>query len=304
MAPRSSWKGFLKLSLVSVPVKAYTANATGSEIRLNQLHEECNSRIQYKKRCPIHGEISNDEIVSGYEYSKGSYVVVDPSELDKLRTENDKSVNIDGFISPDSIDPAYFSGRTYYLIPDGPVGQKPYSLMRQVMYDENLYAISRTVIAGKEQLVLVRPVGKCLAMSVISYESKVKNVTAFEDEIEDQDLVAAELKLTKTLVDATLVENFDLGKYEDQYTQKLTQLIEAKVAGQEIVAAPDPEEPKIVNLMEALKQSVANAQVESTGTGKAAKTAKKASKKKATKKKISKKLSPSAQPKKRAKKSG
>ncbi|MEM7164806.1 MAG: Ku protein [Planctomycetota bacterium] len=302
MAPRSSWKGFLKLSLVSVPVKAYTANATGADIRLNQLHEECNSRIQYKKRCPIHGEVANDEIVSGYEYAKGNYVVVDPGELDKLRTENDKSVNIDGFIAPDEIDPAYFSGRTYYLIPDGPVGQKPYSLMRQVMYDENLYAISRTVIAGKEQLVLVRPVGKCLAMSVISYDSKVKNVTAFEDEIEDQDLPAAELKLTKTLVDATLVENFDLGKYEDQYTQKLTQLIEAKVAGQEIVAAPDPEEPKIVNLMDALKQSVANAQVES----KSGKTAKKATKKKASKKKISKKLSPSEKPKKttRAKKSG
>src|SRR5947209_12151689 len=116
MAPRSTWKGFLRINLVSVPVKAYTATASGGgEVRLNQLHKECHSRINYKKTCPIHGEVPNDEIVSGYEYSKGQYVVVDTAELDKLRTEDDKAIKIDTFVAPDAVDPVYYTGKTYYL---------------------------------------------------------------------------------------------------------------------------------------------------------------------------------------------
>src|SRR3954462_2533912 len=102
MAARSTWKGYLKLSLVSVPVKAYTAASSGGEIRLNQLHNSCHSRINYKKTCPIHGEIPNDEIVSGYEYSKDQYVIIDTDELDKLRSEDDKAVKIEAFIKPDA----------------------------------------------------------------------------------------------------------------------------------------------------------------------------------------------------------
>src|SRR5438067_12967292 len=130
MPARPAWKGFLKLSLVSLPVKAYTVTASeGGQIRLNQLHAECHSRINYKKTCPIHGEVSNDQIVSGFEYSKGQYVIVDPEELDKLRTEDEKSINIQTFIAEDAVDPMYYSGKTYYLVPDGPVGQKAYSVV-------------------------------------------------------------------------------------------------------------------------------------------------------------------------------
>src|SRR5262245_56523505 len=105
MAARHLWSGFLKLSLVTVPVKAYTASDSGGEIHLNQLHAECNSRIQYKKTCPIHGEVTDDQIVSGYEYEKGQYVTIDPEELDRLRTPADKMIGIDAFVSPDTIDP-------------------------------------------------------------------------------------------------------------------------------------------------------------------------------------------------------
>src|SRR5258705_541845 len=128
MALRTSWKGFLKLSLVSVPVKAYTATtSSGTEIRLNQLHADCNSRINYKKTCPLHGEVSGDQIVSGYEYSKGQYVIVDTDELEKLRTEDDKAITIDTFIKSGTLDPIYSTGKSYYLVPDGPVAQKPYA---------------------------------------------------------------------------------------------------------------------------------------------------------------------------------
>jgi DNA end-binding protein Ku len=264
MAPRSTWKGFLKLSLVSVPVKAYTATASSSsEIHLNQLHAECNSRINYKKTCPIHGEVSNDEIVSGYEYAKGQYVVVDTAELDKLRTEDEKAINIDTFISPDSLDPVYYSGKSYYLVPDGPVGQKPYSVLHQGMMEQKRFAVAQMVMHGKEQVVLLRPMNGLLGMSLLAYEHQITKPATFEDDIVKTEAAPEELKLVKTLIDAQYQKKFDLSRYKDTYTEKLTKLIEAKVAGQEIVAPPVHEQAQIINLMDALRQSVA--QVKKTG---------------------------------------
>lgn len=261
MAARSSWKGFLKLSLVSVPVKAYTANASGSsEIRLNQLHAECHSRINYKKTCPIHGEVPSDQIVSGYEYSKGQYVVVDTDELEKLRTEDDKAVNIDTFITPDELDPVYSSGRTYYLVPDGPVAQKSYVVLQKAMVELDRYAVARVVMHGKEQVVWLRPMDGLLSMTILNYENEVAKPSAFEEEIVKPAIEADELKLAKTLIEASTSKKLDFAKYKDLYTEKLTQLVEAKVAGKEIVAAPVHEHAQIINLMDALRQSVAKAQ--------------------------------------------
>src|SRR6267378_4980235 len=156
MAARSTWKGYLKNNLVSVPVKAYTANASGGgEVRLNQLHKECNSRINYKKTCPIHGEVSGDQIVSGYEYSKGQYVIVDTEELEKLRTEDDKAITIDTFIPSGTLDPIYSTGKSYYLVPDGPVAQKPYAVLHHGMVELKRQALAQVVMHGKEQTVLV-----------------------------------------------------------------------------------------------------------------------------------------------------
>src|ERR1043166_82144 len=129
----AAWKGYLKTSLVAVAVRAYTATETGATVSFHQLHGECHSRINYKKTCPIHGEVPNDEIVSGYEYSKDQYVIIDTDELDKLRSEDDKAVKIDSFIKRDAVDPIYFNGKDYYLVPEGPVGQKAYSVIYQGM---------------------------------------------------------------------------------------------------------------------------------------------------------------------------
>ena len=256
MAARSSWKGYLKLSLVSVPVKAFTATATSAQVRLNQLHEECHSRIKYQKVCPVHGEVAADEIVSGYEFAKGQYVVVDTDELEKLRTESDKSVSVDCFVSADEVDPVYHSGRTYYLVPDGPVGQKPYALLRDSMAEENLHGVARVVISKKEQLVLLRPVDGLIGMTVLSYAPQVKSASAFEDELVDMEANADELALTKQLMSALVKDEFDLTDYKDEYTEKLTELIEAKVEGKELVSPAAEEAPAVINLMDALKASV------------------------------------------------
>lgn len=260
MAPRSSWKGFIKLSLVSVPVKAYTASVTSGEIRLNQLHEECKNRVKYQKTCPVHGEISNDEIVSGYEFSKGQYVVIDLDELSKLRKQGDKSINVSGFIDPSEIDVSYYSGRSYFLVPDGPVGQKPYALLHDGMVESNVYAFAQIIIAGRENLILVRPSEGMLVMNVVTHHAKVKQPSAFADEIVETAIDKEERALAKTLIEASRIKEFDFASYKDEYVENLSTLIQSKVEGREIVAVTDPEEPQIINLMEALKASVAKAQ--------------------------------------------
>ena len=264
---RTSWKGFLKLSLISVPVKAFTANDSAGEIHLNQLHKECNSRVKYVKVCPEHGELKSEDIVSGYEHSKDAYVVVDPDELDKLRTKTDRAVSIDGFVPADAIDATYFAGKTHYLLPDGVAGARPYALLRDGMRDNQVHAIAQVVMSGREQLVLVRPKGKLLVLTGLHYPQRVRKADDFESEVEDIAFKKEEIALTNTLIAASKVEDFDLQRYQDQYVTKLKKLITIKVEGKEVVQAPDHEEPKILNLMDALKKSVAEAQARLAGGG-------------------------------------
>jgi DNA end-binding protein Ku len=270
---RTSWKGFLKLSLISVPVKAFTANETSGEVHLNQLHKDCNSRVRYQKVCPEHGELKSEDIVSGYEHSKDAYVVVDPEDLDKLRTKADRAVAIDGFVPQEAIDGMYFAGKAHYLLPDGVAGARPYALLRDGMKDNGVCAIAQVVMAGREQLVMLRPKGKLLVMTGLHYPARVRKASDFESEVEDVSFKKEEIALTNTLIAASKIEDFDLDKYQDQYVTKLKQLITIKVEGKEVVQAPDHEEPKILNLMDALKKSVAEAQAKLAGGGEPAGTA-------------------------------
>ena len=260
MASRSVWSGFVRFSLVSVPVKAYTAAATGGGgISLNQLHAACSSRIRYTKTCPVHGEVKNDEIVSGYEFDDGQYVIVNPEEIEKLRKPSEKAIDIKAFLPPDQIDARYFSGKNWILAPNGPVAVKPYALLYKTLQEQDLVAFAQVVIGGKEQILLLRPVSDLLVGSYLCYSSEVKNLSEFKDEAPKVDVSPDEMKLAKTLTEAMTVKDFDLSQYKDDYTEKLTQLIQAKVEGKEIVAPPAEEEPQVINLMDALKQSLEQA---------------------------------------------
>jgi DNA end-binding protein Ku len=258
MPPRYSWKGFIRLSLVTIPVRSYNAVETSQEIHLHQLHKPpCYSRIRYKKACPIHGEVSKDDIVSGYEYAKDQYVVVEPDEMDKLYRESDKAITIDGFIPPDAIDPTYFTGRTNYLVPDGSPGQKPYQLLQKAMSDEDLTAMCRVVLHGREEVLLLRPVDRLLVMTMLNYGEEVRKPGDFEEELTATQAEEDEVALTKTLIDARRLGSFDYSRYKDTHHEKLAGLIEAKVQGKEIVAPPPSEEPRVIDLMDALKKSLA-----------------------------------------------
>lgn len=254
---RSSWDGYLKLSLISVPVRAYSAAvAGGGDVHFHQLHRDCGERIRYQKTCPVHGEVTKDDIVSGYEYEKGKYLELERDELTALRAEDDESITIDAFTSADQIELFYLSGKTFYLVPSGPAGKKPYALLHQVMKEKGRCGIGTVVLSGHDEVVLIHPQEKVLAMSVLFHESQLKHPAAFEDEVGAAKATAQELKLAGTLVDASTTDKIDLAQYKDQYTERTTKLLEAKLAGEKIEVRKAAKTRGVINLMDALRRSL------------------------------------------------
>ena len=230
------------------------------------LCSKCHSRIRQKTVCPVHGELDRGEIVKGYEYTKDQYVVIDLDELDRLRAEDEgKAIKIDAFIDPSQLDPIYFTESSYFLLPDGAAGQKPFALLYRAMLEKGLYCIAHVVLHNREQLVSVRALDDILCMTTLRYAHQVKATSAFADERVETSVSEAESALASTLIDETTLAEFDLSAYQDQYTERLTRLIEAKVSGAEIVEAPSSEAPSVINLMEALKASVSRAQEAKAG---------------------------------------
>ena len=247
----------MRLSLVSVPIEAFTAATPGKgEVHLNQLHEECHSRIRYRKFCPVHGEVPNDEIVYGYEYAKDQYVVLDPGERESFRNQAERAMTIDRFIPLGTIDPFYYSGRNFFLLPEGGAADKPYRVLCQAMHNEKRCALGQVVISGREELALVRPVESVLTMSLLNYTSQVKPLTDFADEVGEGRVSADELRLARTLIQQTSSDEANLDQYEDTYTQKFKEAIEAKIAGKEVVSVAEEEEVPVVNLMDALRKNL------------------------------------------------
>ena len=260
MALRSSWKASLRLSLVCVPVKAYPAAVSGGgEIRFHQLHADCGCRIQYQKRCPQHGQVASDEIVSGYEYVRDQYMVIDPAELENLHGPSEPAITISEFIPPESLDPVYANGgKSYYLLPDGPAGGRPYAVLCRAMQQAGRHALARAVLRGREQLVLLRPLKRLLALSVLAYDRQIVAPDAFADQLPAGEVQDEELELAHTLIEAATAETFDYSGYRDTHHERLEQLIEAKLAGTEpVIAPPVGESPPAGNLIEALRESVA-----------------------------------------------
>jgi DNA end-binding protein Ku len=210
--------------------------------------------------CPVHGEVSNDEIVSGFEYRKGKYIEIEPDELDAVRTKKERSLTIDAFVDPSTIDPLYFDGRMYYLVPDGPVAAEPYGVIAQAMERKNCWGIGQIVFSGKDQIVAVRPVDGRLHMAMLNYDEEIRTPNEIVPHPKRVDGGGKTVKLAESLIDSWYSDDFDFTSYDDNYRERVERLIQAKVKGHETVA-PDEEdeEPEVLNLMEALRKSVADA---------------------------------------------
>jgi DNA end-binding protein Ku len=239
-------------------MKAYPAAITSEgDIRLNQLHKDCGSRIKYQKTCPIHGEVPPDSIVLGYEHAKDQYVTLDDEEIDKARSEADKAIKVDKFVKPDTLDPIYQDEKSYYLLPEGPVAQQPYAVVQTAMEQDGVCAVATVVMHGHDQVVLIRPVGRLLLMTMLKHDSEVRKSAEIEELVPAIPVGDKEVEMARTLMRAESVEKLDYSQFRDPHRDKLLALIQAKVAGHEIVAPPQvAAETHVINLMDALRKSV------------------------------------------------
>ena len=258
-APRgwASWSGLLRLSLVAVPVKAYPAVSTSDKVHFNQLHADCGQRINYQKCCPVHGQVDAAAIARGYQYAPGHYVVIEPAELEPLRPAKEKALLLEQFVEPSALDPVMFSGRTLYLLPDGLAAQHPYLVLTQAMQQRGVWGLGRVTLSGTRQLVLIRPAGRLLAVDVLHYPAEVRSRAGLEAELSGRQGSDEELRLADQLIQAAS-GSLDWHRYRDDTAEKIRALIEAKIEGRPVEAQAD-EPVQIVQLLDALRQSVAAA---------------------------------------------
>jgi DNA end-binding protein Ku len=254
---RASWSGLLKLSLVAVPVKAYPATATSQEIHLNQLHAGCGQRIRHEKCCPVHGKVDAGAIASGYQYAPDQYVVVDEADLDKLRPAKDRALSIERFLGPGQLDPALFSGRSLYLLPDGAAAHHPYVVLNEAMQQRGTWAVGRMVLGNHRAVVALRPAGRILVLHVLHYPSLLRASTPLEAELHAASGTAAERELVGTLIQAAS-QPIPWAEYRDDRQEQLQKLVDAALQGRKL-EAPVEEEAPVLQLLDALKQSVAQA---------------------------------------------
>ena len=254
MAARATWKGFLKVSLVNIPIKVFPATESGSTISFNQLHGECRTRIQQKKWCPhCNREVSSSEVVKGYEFEKGHWVVVADEDLEKVRTESTRVIDLVQFADESAIDPMYVD-RTYYLAPDGGVAGDAFAVMRDGM--KGKVGVGKLALYGREYLVAVRPHERGIVMHTLHHAAEIRGI----DQVEELNSVATKVKPEEARLARQIIESFegplDLATYKDEYQEGLKAIIDAKIAGQEIVAPAAEAPAKVVNLMDALRKSL------------------------------------------------
>ena len=254
MAARATWKGFLKISLVNIPIKVFPATESSGTISFNQLHGECQTRIQQKRWCPhCNREVPISEIVKGYEFEKGRYVVMSEEDFEKVRPESTRVIDLVQFADESSIDPMYVD-RTYYLAPDGRVAADAFAVMRDGM--KGKVGIGKLALYGREYLVAVQPKDNGLVMYTLRHAKEIRSM----DAIDELQTVPAKVKPEEVKLAKQVIENFegtlDWEEYRDEYQEELQRIIDAKVAGEEVVATEEEAPPKVVNLMDALRQSL------------------------------------------------
>ena len=254
MPAKPTWKGYLKISLVSIPVKVFPATDAGATIGFNQLHAECRTRIQQKRWCPAcQREVPNTDIVKGYEFEKGRYVVVDEEDIAKVRVESTRVINLEKFTDADAIDPIYLE-RPYYLAPDGAVAKEAFAVVREGMTGKA--GIGKVALYGREYLIKVQPYGRGLVMFTLRHASEIRSMDAI-DELADMPSAVKpdEVKLARQVI-ATFEGQLDFASYHDAYQASLRDIIDAKIEGREIVTQEVEAPTKVVNLMEALRKSL------------------------------------------------
>jgi len=262
---RTTWNGSISFGLVNIPIGLAPATkpaARQSDVSFRLLHRECKTPIKQKRWCPVHDrEVGPDEIVKGWEISKGEFVIVEEADLEALeRDSTSRAIDITGFVPEDSVDPIYFD-RTYFLVPAAAVAaRRPYILLQHAMQETGMAALGRFVLAGKEKLCLIRAQGEALALETMYLAEDVYSRAEIDEAVAEAEVKDAEVELARQIIDSLVTEFRPAEQLTSEYREDLRELLEAKLKGQEVVR-PEPveEEPVAVDLMEALRRSVEEA---------------------------------------------
>jgi DNA end-binding protein Ku len=256
---RTIWNGSLSFGLVNIPIGLAVATQR-TDVAFRTLHRECGTPIKQKRWCPLHErEVDSDELVKGWEFSKGQYVMVEEEDLEAVALRRSSAIDIVRFVRLDDVDPVFFD-RTYYLAPaDAAAARRPYVLLLRAMGETGMAAIGKFVLWGKENLCLIRPHGDTLALETLFFAEDVRSRAEIEEAVSEIDVKEPELELARQVIESIAGE-FEPRDFENEYRRELRSTLEAKLAGEEI-ARPEPvPETPVVDLMDALKKSVAEAQ--------------------------------------------
>jgi DNA end-binding protein Ku len=271
---RTIWNGSLSFGLVTIPVglaPATKPKARSSDVSFRTLHRECGTPIKQKRWCPFHErEVSADEIVKGWEVAKGQFVIVEDADLEALERQTDgRTIEITQFVKLEEVDPIFFD-RTYFLAPgSAPAARRPYALLLQAMSEMEVAALGRMVIRGTEYICLIRPKGDALALETLFLAEDVYSQAEIGEAVSEVDVKGPELDLARQVIES-LVAEFDPGELTSEYRRDLRAMLEAKLAG-EVIKEPEPvPEAPVIDLMDALRQSVADAQKRKPAAKKAA----------------------------------
>jgi DNA end-binding protein Ku len=272
---RTTWNGSISFGLVSIPVGLAPATkpaARQSDVSFRMLHRSCKTPIKQKRWCPFHDvEVPADEIVKGWEVSKGEFVLVEDADLEAIeRSSDSRSIDITRFVPLDSIDPIYLD-RTYFLVPASqPAARRPYVLLLAAMQETGMGGIGRFVQAGKEKLCLIRPKGDALALETLFLSEDVYSQAEIDEAVAEVEAKKPELELARQVIESLIGEFDPKEELVSEYRRDLRAMLEAKLAGEEI-ARPEPvPETPVIDLMDALKKSVAEAQKRKAAKPKAA----------------------------------
>jgi DNA end-binding protein Ku len=257
MAARAYWKGQIRLALVSIPVEIFTATKSGASIAFNQIHQPTGKRVKYEKVVPGVGPVDNSEIVKGYQYEKGSYVLLDEDELEAVKIESKKTLDLTQFVDHDEIDVLYFE-KPYYVVPADDLAEEAYIVLREALRRSKKVAIGQLTLRGREHMVSLKPCGRGIVLETLRYADEVHKAQNYFREIEDAEPDEELLDLAETLIGKKTAK-FDPSKFHDRYVDALQDLIEQKRKGKTI-HAEEEEAPmrgsNVVDLMAALKKSI------------------------------------------------
>ena len=254
MAPRSSWKGHLKLSLVSCPVRLYNATSTADKISFNLLHKDTKNRVQMKPTDPDLGPVERSDLIKGYQYEKNQYVIMEDEDFEKDKIESSDAIDIEAFVDRDSVDQMYLDS-PYYLAPDGKMAEETFAVIRDAMAKAGKIGLARLVLSSRERMVAIDVRDKGMLVTTLRNNKEVRSQTAYFEDIPDGEADPDMLELAAKLVEQKEGE-FDPKQFTDRYEEALVEVIRAKVAGEEPVVAAAPDRGNVVNLMDALKKSL------------------------------------------------